>query len=337
MKITQQKLISILKEKKDLYPHIVTEIKLKETHISWIILTGKFAYKIKKKLKFGKILDFSSLQLRKKYCQNEVKLNKILCGEMYLAVVKIVIDDNESLKIVDLSHKGQALEYAVKMQEMPQKYRLDKLVATNKVSLKTVDKLTDILVDFHKRTPTSSKINKYGQPKFLLKKVQENFRTLEKLSKIDSKYEQKLVLFIMKNKKLFRRRIKNHKIRDIHGDLYLKNIFLVKHKFYLYDRLEFNDSLRFADVAEDVAHLSMDLDFHKRSVLRKHFISKYITKSHDYDLKKLVYFLMCYKACVRGKVSLFRAKNETNSKNKMAQLIECKNHFKLAETYFELF
>ncbi len=337
MKITQQKLISILKEKKDPYPHIVTEIKLKETHISWIILTGKFAYKIKKKLKFGKILDFSSLQLRKKYCQNEVKLNKILCGEMYQAVVKIVIDDNGSLKIVDLSHKGQALEYAVKMQEIPQKNRLDKLVATNKVSLKTVDKLIDILVDFHKSTPTSSKINKYGQPRFLLKKVQENFRTLEKLSKIDSKYEQKLVLFIMKNKKLFRRRIKNHKIRDIHGDLYLKNIFLVKHKFYLYDRLEFNDSLRFADVAEDVAHLSMDLDFHKRSVLRKHFISKYITQSHDYDLKKLVYFFMCFKACIRGKVSLFRAKNETNSKNKTAQLIECKNHFKLAETYFELF
>ena len=337
MKLTQTTLISILKEKKDAYPHKVTQIRIKETHISWIFLTGKYAYKIKKGLKFGEVLDFSTLSLRKKFCQKEVKLNKILCKQMYQKVVKIIQDEKGDLKIVNLQHKGKALEYAVKMLEIPQKFRMDNLIGAGHVNTKIIAKLTDILVKFHKRTPTSVKIKKFGQPEFILKKVQENFRTLAKLSNVNSKYERKLVSFIDTNKELFKKRIKFNKIRDIHGDLYLGNIFIVKNKFYLYDRLEFNDSLRYADVAEDVAHLSMDLDLHKEKKLRKHFISQYIKKSKDIELIKLVYFFMCFKACIRAKVSIFRAKNESNRKKTKLQLSEAKKHFVLAESYLDLF
>lgn len=337
MKLTQLSLISILKEKKNAYPHKVKQIRIIETHISWIFLTGKYAYKLKKELKFGKILDFSTLALRKKFCQKEVKLNKILCKQMYLKVVKIIQDEKGNLKIVSIQDKGKALEYAVKMLEIPQKFRMDNLIGAGHVNTRTIDKLTDILVKFHKRTPTSVKIKKFGQPGFILKKVQENFRTLSKLSKVNSKYERKLVSFIFNNKELFKTRIKFNKIRDIHGDLYLGNIFIVKNKFYLYDRLEFNDSLRYADVAEDVAHLSMDLDLHKKEKLRKHFISQYVKKSQDFELIKLVYFLMCFKACIRAKVSIFRAKNELISKKSKSQLSEAKKHFVLAESYLNLF
>ncbi len=337
MKLTQSTLISILKEKKDAYPHKITQIRIKETHISWILLTGKYAYKIKKGLKFGKVLDFSTLALRKKFCQKEIILNKILCKQMYQKVVKIIQDEKGNLKIVSLHDKGKPLEYAVKMLEIPQKFRMDNLIVAAHVNTKTIDNLTDILVKFHKRTPTSVKIKKFGQPGFILKKVQENFRTLSKLSKINSKYERKLVSFIGNNKELFKTRIKFNKIRDIHGDLYLGNIFIVKNKFYLYDRLEFNDSLRYADVAEDVAHFSMDLDLHKKEKLRKHFISKYIKKSKDFELIKLVYFFMCFKACIRAKVSIFRAKNEPMRKKRKSQLSEAKKHFVLAESYLDLF
>ncbi|HET7148454.1 MAG TPA: hypothetical protein VFI73_08155 [Candidatus Nitrosopolaris sp.] len=112
---------------------------------------------------------------------------------------------------------------------------------------------------------------------------------------------------------LFYKRIREDKIREIHGDLYLRNIFIINNKisrFYLYNRIESNDSLRYADIAEDVAHLSMDLDYYKRNDLRRYFISKYIEKSNDNNLQDLLYFLICYKACVRAKVSLFRAKAE---------------------------
>ena len=157
------------------------------------------------------------------------------------------------------------------------------------------------------------------------------------MKKINSKYEKKLISFIKNNYHLFQKRIKENKIRDIHGDFYLKNIFIFKEKLLLYDRLEFNDSLRYADVSEDVAHLSMDLDLHERPDLRKQFISKYIKKSKDNELENLVYFWMCFKACVRGKVSLFRAKNEPNRTKKSVHIKEAKRHFKLADSYLNLF
>jgi aminoglycoside phosphotransferase family enzyme len=124
----------------------------------------------------------------------------------------------------------------------------------------------------------------------------------------------------------------------------LKNIFIMPdNRFYLYDRIEFNDSLRYADVAEDVAHLAMDLDFYRRTDLRKLLISEYILQGKDTSLEDIVYFLMCYKACLRVKVSLFRAKGlekTTNSDEDRKEIDlaeeEAKRHLQLAESYSEL-
>ena len=224
------------------------------------------------------------------------------------------------------------------MLEIPQKFRMDNLLASGKVTLKTIESLTKTLVKFHRCTPTNAKIKNFGYPESMEKKIHENFDTLAKLKTVDPKFENTLILFVKKNKKLFYQRIREDKIREIHGDLYLKNIFILENnKFYLYDRIEFNDDLRYADIAEDVAHLSMDLDYHKRSDLRKHLISQYIEKSSDINLENLVYFLMCYKACIRSKVSLFHAKDETIAKKRIAHIRESKDLLKLAESYLESF
>ena len=341
MSLRQQKVVLILEKEENVYPHKVSKIRMEETHISWIFLTGLYAYKIKKQLKFGKILDFSTLKLRKKFCQKEVVLNKFLCGDMYQGVVKIVKENGKNgnnMRIVNQEENGRALEYAVKMLEIPQKYRMDNLLASGKVTLKTIESLTKTLVKFHRCTPTNAKIKNFGYPESMEKKIHENFDTLAKLKTVDPKFENTLILFVKKNKKLFYQRIREDKIREIHGDLYLKNIFILENnKFYLYDRIEFNDDLRYADIAEDVAHLSMDLDYHKRSDLRKHLISQYIEKSSDINLENLVYFLMCYKACIRSKVSLFHAKDETIAKKRIAHIRESKDLLKLAESYLESF
>ena len=111
-----------------------------------------------------------------------------------------------------------------------------------------------------------------------------------KLHKIHKIYKR-LISFLGNNKTLFYQRIRQGKIREIHGFLYLGNIFVVNDKrFYLYDRIEFNDSLSYADVTEDMADLSMDLDYNRRIDLRKHFVSQYIQLSDDVDLKNLLYF-----------------------------------------------
>lgn len=348
MNSNQIGLISLLGKNMDAYSHKVSSIALEETHISWVILTGQFAYKVKKELKFGHILDFSTLALRKKFCQKEVDINKVLCGDMYRGVVKVVKqsreqDKEEGIKVVDLKSKGKALEYAVKMLEIPQNLRMDNLLQEGKVNSDIIDKLTSILVEFHRLTPTNMRIKSFGRPKFMKRKVDENFATLSKLASINPKFERKLDLFMKDKSNFFIQRIREGKIRDIHGDLYLKNVFIMpdNKKFYLYDRIDFNDSLRYADVAEDVAHLAMDLDLHGRCDLRKHFISSYMLQGKDPSLEDIVYFLMCYKACVRVKVSLFRAngldKTNSDDRKKIVQAEEeARIHLELAESYLEL-
>lgn len=334
MQTDQQNIILQLGNKKS-YPHKVSRIKILETHISWVILTGSYAYKIKKNVKFGQILDFSKLYLRKKFCSKEILLNKPLCGSMYQKVVKIV-NDNDVLKIVDLGDSRRPIEYAVKMMEIPQKLRMDNLLRDEKIDMKTVESLTKILIKFHSSAATNENISRFGRPIFIKKKINENFKTLSKLIKLDPIFQYKLVSFVENNIDLFDKRIKETRIRDIHGDLYLKNIFIVRGKIYLYDRIEFNDSLRYADVIEDISHLAMDFDFHQRIDVRDHFISFYIKKSGDDIIKKMIFFMMCYKACVRGKVSLFRA-NEVLNDEKTIHEKEAMLHFNLAKGYIQHF
>ncbi|HZA06391.1 MAG TPA: hypothetical protein VE619_01700, partial [Nitrososphaeraceae archaeon] len=316
-------------------PHKVSKIKLEETHISWVLLTGSYAYKIKKALKFGKVLDFCTLVQRRKTCEKELALNKVLCGDMYVKVVKIIKKNNNGVKIADLEDKGKAIEYAIEMIQLPYKVRMDNLLKAGKIGTKTIERLTEVLVRFHCSTPTNDTIKNFGQPQFIKKKLTENFETLAKLKIIDRKFEGKLRSFVENNSMLFYSRIAEGKIRDIHGDLYLRNIFIMKNKFYLYDRIEFNDSLRYADVAEDVSHLSMDLDYHKRDDLRKYFVSQYISKTKDTNLSDLLHFFMCYKACIRAKVAVFHAKNETSEYKRRQNIRESEEHLKLAQSYLE--
>lgn len=336
MNFDQQNIILHLK-KRTAYSHSVHRIKVLETHISWILLTGPFVYKIKKEVKFGKILDFSTIGLRKKFCEKEYKLNRLFCGDMYQGVVKI-IQKNGMIRFADLEERGKPLEYAVKMIEIPQRFRMDNLVKSGSINKKTIKSLVSILVKFHNNAQTNNKISKFALPQCLKKKFDENFETLAKLGKIDSIFEFKLNSFLKDNYHLFNCRIKESKIRDIHGDLYLKNIFIIGNRFYLYDRIEFNDSLRYADVVEDVAHLAMDLDYHQQKDLREYFILQYIKKSKDKNIINLVYFMMCYKACVRTKVSLFRAREvNVNAKKKISFEREAKKHLILARSYLKLF
>ena len=351
----QLELISSLSKNREAYSHKVSNIAVEETHISWVLLTGQFAYKIKKELKFGHILDFSTLSLRKKFCQKEVDINRALCSDMYIGVVKVVKQKREqkqygdTIKVVDLKSKGKALEYAVKMLEIPQKFRMDNLLQEGKINSDTIDKLTSVLVKFHHSTPTNGKIRSFGRPEFMKRKVDENFATLSRLASVDPKFEKRLNSFIKDKRNLFLQRIKDERIRDVHGDLYLKNVFIMpaknnnnNNKFYLYDRVEFNDSLRYADVAEDVAHLAMDLDLHGSRELRKRLISTYMLQANDTSLKDIVYFLMCYRACVRVKVSLFRAKGLDKTACDDRKIIEhaeeeARSHLELAELYLKLF
>lgn len=223
------------------------------------------------------------------------------------------------------------------MKEFPQKFRLDNLLKLNRLNKRILDLLIDNLVKFHSTAQTSATISDYGKPQIMESKIRENFLTISKLGKVDGSFEKKLNLFVRNNNDLFYQRRKDHRIRDIHGDLYLKNIFYVKGKFYMYDRIEFNDSLRYADIAEDVAHLAMDIHYHKREDLQVYFIRNYINKSKDTNIIRIIYFMMCFKACVRAKVSLFSSAHCTDKNQKMKHIKEAKDHLCLANKYLTMF
>ena len=328
--------IALHLKEKGAFPHRVSTVRVLETHISWVLLTGKYVYKVKKEVKFGRILDFSTLSLRKYFCQKEVMLNRPLCGKMYQGVVKIVKIDHK-YKIVNLNACGKPLEFAIKMLEIPQRFRMDNLLRLRRINNSVLDLLVENLVAFHRCAYTSDTIAKFGRPHIMKSKIRENFATLSMFTKTDSIFEKRLNQFVRNNYELFARRIGASCIRDIHGDLYMRNIFFFKGRFYMYDRIEFNDSLRYADVAEDVSHLAMDLDYHRRQDLRRYFINHYIRKSNDTTLINIIYFLMCYKACVRAKVSIFRAIEVENKNERLECIIEAQSLFKLARKYLELF
>ncbi len=285
-------------------------------------------------------MDFSTPALRRRYCEKEVTLNKLLCGNMYIGVVKVVRARGSStlFELTDLRDKRKAIEYCVKMKELPQKCRMDNLLDAGKLDKSTIKKLVSTLVRFHRSTPTNSKIQRFGQPDFIKAKVDENFETISRMHiSLDPEYHNKMNSFIEKNRELFFNRIKAGKVRDIHGDLYLSNIFIVGSRFYLYDRIEFNDGLRYADVAEDVAHLAMDLDSHDRHDLQEFFVNQYILKSKDDTLKDILYFMMCFKACIRAKVSFFNAKSDSNREKSVAAMREGNHLLRIAESYMGLF
>ena len=324
------------KLQKDLAFGKVKNLTIIETHISWIYLTGEYAYKVKKEIKFGEVLNFSKLALRRKFCQKEIELNRPLCGNMYQQVVKLV-NRNGKYKFVNLQNKARAVEYAVKMLEIPQNFRLDILLSKNRATKKTISQLTDVIVKFHKFTDTNNRIKKNGTPESMNEKIRENFATLSKYTNKHGDLEEKLNSFILHNRKLFSNRMNGQKIRNIHGDFYSRNIFFKDGKFYVFDRIEFNDVLRYADVAEDVAHLAMDLDFHNRPDLRQYFLSTYVNLSNDTSLYDIIYFMMCYKTCVRAKVSLFQAEGTNKANDKVNCIKDAKLHFKLAYDYVKLF
>jgi aminoglycoside phosphotransferase family enzyme len=325
---------------KQAYPHRVSMIKTESTHISWIFLAGSYAYKIKKQVRFGRVLDFSTLRLRRRYCYKEIGLNRKLCEDMYLGVVRIITvpgKDNNRVEIADSHTKtGRVVEYAVKMKRIAPEWRMDRLLAAHRINEENIRKIACILTDFHSRTPTNKRIQNYGRPKYLKYKIKENFQTLAKLKYSAPRAESKLIKFVNNNDNFLYSRIKDKKIRDIHGDLYLKNIFIVKDKkYYLYDRVEFNDSLKYADVVEDVAHLSMDLEYNKRKDLQKSLVGTYLSKSRDQGAERILYFLMCYKAFMRAKVSLFQASLESVKLKKSRLIKEADLHLELGEKYLQ--
>jgi len=319
--------------KPEAYDEKPGKIELCQTHISFVFLTRKLAYKVKKAVNFG-FLDFSTLDKRRFFCEKELELNRRLCPDMYLEVVPI----NQS-KGIRIKGEGETVEYAIKMKRMPQDRIMTKLLDEGKVDEKLVDKIAEIIADFHAKAETNRKISEFGDLSTVRVNWRENFeQTAEFVGKTVSSEDFQLIRqctesFMDANRLLFEKRIVDGKIRDCHGDIHSGNIFVMD-KIYIFDAVEFNERFRYSDVAADVAFLAMDLDFRRRPDLSEYFIKRYLDYSGDVELTKLLPFYKCYRAYVRGKVVSFRL-NDPNMRveEKRMATKEAEAYFKLASAY----
>jgi len=316
------------------YPHPVSDIRLVQTHISYVLLAGDFVYKIKKPVNFG-FLDFTTLEKRKHFCGEELRLNRRLCPGLYLEVLAITDEGGR----VALNGQGPAIEYCVKMARMPEDRMMSAIIKNRQLTPAMLDGIVDILVPFYRLAEGGAAIKGFGSAQGVGVNVLENFDQTASFvgcsALSQGQFEQITSYakgFLVRDE-LFQQRIDEGKIRDCHGDLYSANICLAE-QTYIYDCIEFNQRFRYCDVASDVAFLAMDLDYHGLPELSDHFIGTFIAKADDPGLGAMLNFYKCYRAYVRGKIGLFTAHApEVDAETKAVCLAQAQQYFTLAARY----
>lgn len=317
------------------FNHPTQPPRLIETHVSWVLLTGKYAYKIKKPVNFG-FLDFSTLEKRKYYCEKELDLGQQFAPEIYLAVVPIT-------GTIEQPHvngfTGPILEYAIQMCEFSQDDLLSELLKQGKLTPTLIESLGKLIAEFHKKTSVASEKTHFGLPQEVHAPTQQNFeQIIPLLPDIDIKQIKRLEKWannqFIEQKNLFAQRKKQGFIRDCHGDLHLANIIFYKGELILFDRLEFNEDLRWTDVIADLAFLAMDLSEKKQTQLANLLINTYFQFTGDYVGLNLFPYYLAYRAVVRAKIALFRSIQEGLTSNEKRQMeSDYYNFINLAESY----
>jgi aminoglycoside phosphotransferase family enzyme len=334
MRKQTREMLEFLK-RKEAYDEPVKEIRLIQTHISWVFLTGNFVYKIKKPVDFG-FLDFTMLDKRKRFCQREVEINRMFSPEIYLGVLPV----NRFGNSIKVNGPGETIDYAVKMKQLPQELLMDRLLDKNQVETKDIERIVDVLVKFYSETQTFRDPHAIGSLETVRFNWNENFKqtrefigkTIEK--RMFEEIKDKVENFMDRNKDLFEKRLKEGFVKWCHGDLHSGNIFIIDQKVYVFDAIEFNERFAISDVASDIAFLSMDLEFRKRKYLSEYLIRKYVEDTGDIDFEKLLDFYRCYRAYVRGKVTSFRINDPSllDFEKKDAEG-QAKIYFQLANEY----
>lgn len=331
---SQEQLIRFLLKPKS-YPHRPRSVQLVQTHASLVFLAPPFVFKVKKPVNFG-FLDFSTLAKRRHFCEREVVLNRRLCPRVYLDVVPITRRGGKFA----FGGDGEVVEYAVQMRQLGERGFLLHRLKSGRLGRAVLDRLVVVLKVFYKAQHPTAEIEAWGRVTRLRISTDENFRqTRGYVGKTISPAAFNAIRaftngFFRAHRKLFTRRIRERWIRDCHGDLHLDHIHAGPKALHVYDCIEFNDRFRYVDVANDVAFLAMDLDFHHRPDLAAHFAERIARALRDRDLPRLLDFYKCYRAYVRGKVESLRSSAEAAPEAERREAAErARRYFQLALRY----
>jgi hypothetical protein len=312
------------------YPHTVEAVEYIQTHISSVFLTGDYVYKLKKPVDFG-FLDFTTLELRREYCEKELELNRRLAPSVYLRVDPITVDDGRP----KLNGSGPVVDWVVVMRELDQSLLGLKVLERGELTAGKIESVVDTLVPFYRRAKTGPGVDEFGSVSTVKFNTDENFeQTAGNVGSAlsQSRYNEIRSFtdrFFQEKEDLFQRRITQGWIRECHGDLHLGNIFF-EDSPVIFDCIEFNERFRCSDVTVDLAFLVMDLDFQGVPDLARRVVERYVERSADRGFLGLVDFYCCYRAYVRGKIACLTSADPALGERARSQQLE------LAGRYFDL-
>jgi uncharacterized protein len=309
-----------------IYQHAVDRVELVETHISWVFLAGDRVYKVKKPVDLG-FLDFTTLERRRLFCEEEVRLNRRLTHDVYLGVVEL-----RGSNSITFGGPGPTREVAVVMRRLPADRMLDDLVRRDAAGPELVEELGGIVAQFHAGAPTGGEIDDLGGLSIVRANWDENFAQTAALSAEVLPEESRRALqgwvraFMEREAARFAARITAGRIRDCHGDLQAQHVCCTE-PIQIFDCIEFNHRFRYGDVASEIAFLAMDLDRLGRSDLALRFLNAYLEASGDYEAVPLLDFYRAYRAFVRGKVLSFQIRDRPEA------AVKARDRFALAFRY----
>jgi aminoglycoside phosphotransferase family enzyme/predicted kinase len=303
------------------------QVQYFETHLSWVLVAGNFAYKLKKAVRFP-FVDFSRLAARRFYCHEELRLNRRLAPEMYLSVVAIT--GSPDVPVIDGT--GTVIEYGVKMHSFAQHMLWSHRITAGLLSSHEVDSLAKQVAQFHLRIPTAPGKSRWGSVPSIQESAAENFaqlstaargkKQLADLANWEAAQQTRL-------KPLFRQRKAAGFVRECHGDLHSENILTQDGRVIAFDCIEFNKRLRWIDVLNDIAFIHMDLEFHGRPCLAARFLNAYLAETGDYEGLPVFHYYRIQRALVRSKVASLRtlqlraeSRDPTESENRANAYLE---------------
>ncbi len=294
------------------YPHATDTIELRETHISWILLTGEIAYKLKKPVDLG-FLDFGSVEKRRHFCLEELRLNRRFADDLYLDVVPVTDDEGQA----KISGSGPVIDYAVKMRQFADDELLGEVVSAGQFDDSLARSVGARVAGMHQQLPEhtvdpQSQGIDPGTPASFLSSIEQNFAQIwpyldtdkcrVQLSQLESWSCERFESL----EPVLSRRLDEGFVRDCHGDLHLDNLALIDDRVTPFDCIEFNRAFRLIDVQCELAMLLMDLDSYGLARRSNQVLNTYLEVSGDYAGLELLRFYKVYAALVRAKVALLK-------------------------------
>ncbi len=319
-----------------LYPHPVKAINLIETHISWLILTGDYVYKIKKPVLFD-FIDYSTLAKRAFFCHEEIRLNQRLAPQLYLDVVTIYGTPTAP----NFIGQGEVIDYAVKMRQFPAGHLLAELAQQRQLSLSHAEQLAEQIATFHSQCARLKPHLAYGSCQDIQHWYVENFACMKQLLtepawqlKIDQLQRHSDRQWSRNQANFMQRKVAGW-VREGHGDMHLGNITVLAQKIIIFDCIEFNPQLRWLDVMSDLAFLVMDLLHYRYPDLAYEVLNRYLQQTGDYEGLAVLPFYLSYRALVRAKLALLRYQQGIDRQaawTEFTDLIELAEGFTQTET-----